>query len=342
MNFPSSPILVAASTLFLSINCAQAQNSSYSDIPEDGYGIELERYEYPFDVSFFEWTVGDTPLRMAYMVVQAEGEKKGTIVLMHGKNFCGAYWEQTARDLSEAGIQVIIPDQIGFGKSSKPVDYQFSFSALAQNTSKLLGHLGVEKVAVLGHSMGGMVASRFALQYPDRTEKLILVNPIGLEDWEDKGVPYRGVEAWYERELNKSSDSIRKYQLESYYDGEWKPEYDEWVKILVGMSQSDQYPQLARVQANTYDMIYTQPVVHDFPDISCPTLLIIGQRDRTALGKDLVTEEKKATLGQYPELGRATAEAIPNSKLVEIEGIGHLPHIEAYDRFIDPLLSFLE
>lgn len=307
----------------------------------DSLGIELENYDYPFPVSFYEWELAGTSLKMAYMDVAAEGEEKGTVMLLHGKNFCGAYWEQTARDLSEAGYRVVIPDQIGFGKSSKPVDYQFSFNALAANTAELLDKIGVEKATVLGHSMGGMLAARFALQFPDRTEKLVLVNPIGLEDWADKGVPYRGVEAWYERELKKDSDAIKSYQLESYYDGDWEPEYQEWVDILVGMTKSENYPQLARVQANTYDMIYSQPVVHDFPRISMPTLLIIGQRDRTALGKDLVDEEIKETLGRYPELGREAKNSIPDARLVELDGIGHLPHIEAYERFIEPLLKFL-
>jgi pimeloyl-ACP methyl ester carboxylesterase len=72
------------------------------------------------------------------------------------------------------------------------------------------------------------------------------------------------------------------------------------------------------------------------------TLLIIGQRDLTALGKNLVPDEVKQTLGNYPELGKKTHAAIPHSQLVELEGIGHLLHIEAFDRFIGHLVEFLE
>ena len=84
------------------------------------------------------------------------------------------------------------------------------------------------------------------------------------------------------------------------------------------------------------------PVVYELPNIKTPTLLIIGQRDRTALGKDLVSDEVKETMGNYPELGKQTKAKIQDSKLVEIDGIGHLPHIESFDRFIKPLLAFLK
>lgn len=304
-------------------------------------GIGLEGYPYPFDVRFHEVTSNGATYSMAYMDVSPTRANGKTIVLLHGKNFCGAYWGRTATDLSEAGFRVIVPDQLGFGKSSKPVDYSYTFHALAANTKSLLESAGVSQATILGHSMGGMVAARFALMFPDATERLVLVNPIGLEDWKAKGVPYRSVDAWYERELGKTAEGIRKYQLNSYYDGVWKPEYDPWVDLLARMTLSPEYSRMARVQALTYDMIYTQPVIYEFPNINAPTLLIIGGRDTTALGKDMVDDATRATLGQYPALGKAAAAAIPNGKLVLLDGVGHLPHIETYDRFVGPLMAFL-
>jgi len=304
-------------------------------------GIALEGYPYPYDVQQHEIAYNGESLYMAYMDVQPERANGDTVVLLHGKNFGGAYWGQTARDLAAEGYRVVIPDQIGFGKSSKPVDYVYSFHALASNTQALLAALNIDRATILGHSMGGMVAARFALMFPESTKKLVLVNPIGLEDWKAKGVPYRSVDDWYSRELNKSYDGIKAYQLSSYYDGQWKAEYDPWVELLARMTLSPEYPRMARVQALTYDMIYTQPVVHEFPLIQVPTHLIIGGRDRTALGKDQVDEATRATLGQYESLGKEAAAAIPNASLTLLDGIGHLPHIEAYDRFLLPLLEFL-
>lgn len=263
------------------------------------------------------------------------------IVLLHGKNFNGAYWKTTIKALTNEGYRVIVPDQIGFGKSTKPHNYQYSFQQLARNTKILLDSLKVDKTAVLGHSMGGMLATRFALSYPETTEKLILENPIGLEDWKLK-VPYQPVEWWYKNELKKNYESIKNYQLTNYYDNKWKPEYDQWVNLLAGWTLNSDYKTIAWNAALTYDMIFTQPVLYEFKNISCPTLLIIGTRDRTALGKPLVSKEVRKTMGNYKELGKKTQQEIPNSKLVEIEGIGHLPHIESFQEFINPLTDFLK
>ncbi len=305
--------------------------------------IRLANIEYPFEEEVFEFSSQQQTLEMVYMDRPASGtSERGTALLLHGKNFSGSYFEETAKALSQAGFRVLMPDQIGFGKSSKPAHYQYSFHQLAANTKALLEAEGVNQVHVLGHSMGGMLATRFALMFPEATNSLTLLNPIGLEDWKAKGVPYQDIDGWYRSELKKTGDKIRAYQLDSYYDGQWKDAYDPWVELLVAFIESPDYPRMAWNQALTYDMIFTQPVVHEFPKLSVPTLLVIGQRDTTALGKGSVSPELRAQLGNYPALGKAAHAAIPDSELVEMEGIGHLPHIEDFEQFIAPYLQFLE
>ena len=238
---------------------------------------------------------------MAFMDVKPVSPNGQVVMLLHGKNFNGAYWGQTAKRLAENGFRVIIPDQIGFGKSSKPAHIQYSFQLLCQNTKAILDTLGIQKVCLLGHSMGGMVATRFTLMYPERVSKFILENPIGLEDWKVK-VPYSSVDKWYQAELKQDYNSFRKYEQGNYYHGTWKSEYEEWLKAEAGWTQSKDYPLIAWNSALTYDMIYTQPVCYEFGNIIVPTLLIIGQLDRTALGKNSVPEEVRNTLGNYPKL----------------------------------------
>lgn len=303
--------------------------------------IDLSNYDYPYQVSYMTFNSQQQDLKMAYMDVKPTNYNGHNVMLLHGKNFNGAYWETTINALAKAGYRVIVPDQIGFGKSTKPVHYQFTFQQLATNTKTLLDTIGVEKISVLGHSMGGMVATRFALMFPETVEKFILENPIGLEDWK-LVVPYKTIDWWYDKELKKDYESIKNYQKESYYDGKWKPEYDKWVNVLAGWTLNEEdYPKIAWDAALTYDMIFTQPVVYEFKNITNPTLLIIGTRDRTALGKPLVSDSVRATMGRYDQLGKATRDKIKNAELVEIPNIGHLPHIEAFDQFIKPLLEFL-
>ncbi|WP_417941546.1 alpha/beta fold hydrolase [Flavobacterium sp. RS13.1] len=303
--------------------------------------INLTNYEYPFPVSFFEVHNQRQPLKMAYMDVKPTNYNNKNIVLLHGKNFNGAYWETTIKALAKEGFRVIVPDQIGFGKSSKPDNFQYTFQQLAENTKKLLNYLGIEKTAVLGHSMGGMLATRFTLMYPQTVEKLVLENPIGLEDWK-LVVPYKPVDWWYENELKQNYEAIKKYQMTNYYDGKWNADFQKWAELGAGWTTAPNYNVVAWNSALMYDMIFTQPVLYEFKNIKSPTLLIIGTRDKTALGKPLVSEEVRKTIGNYAELGKKTQKAIPNSKLVEIADTGHLPHIESFDRFIKPLIVFLK
>jgi pimeloyl-ACP methyl ester carboxylesterase len=303
--------------------------------------MDLTSYQYPYPVQFIDLNIQGEDLKMAYMDVKPANANGHVVMLLHGKNFNGAYWGQTARVLAENGYRVIIPDQIGFGKSSKAQHIQYSFQLLCQNTKAILDTLGIKTIYLLGHSMGGMVATRFTLMYPEMVEKFILENPIGLEDWKVK-VPYLSVDEWYQSELKQDYNSFRKYEQESYYHGTWKPEYEELLKVEAGWTLSKDYPQVAWNSALTYDMIFTQPVCYEFDNIKSSTLLIIGQLDRTALGKNLVSEDVRKTMGNYPVLGKLTHEKIKESQLVELDGIGHVPHIEAFDRFIQPLLEFLK
>lgn len=302
--------------------------------------VMLANYEYPYKVDYINLNIQQQDLKMAYMDVKPTNYNGKNIVLLHGKNFNGAYWKTTIERLTKEGFRVVVPDQIGFGKSSKPENFNYTFQQLALNTKLLLDHLGIIKTSVLGHSMGGMLATRFALMYPEVTEKLILENPIGLEDWKI-AVPYKPVDWWYQVELNQTYEKIKSYQLENYYDGKWNPLYDQWVDLLAGWTLNSDYPKIAWNAALTFDMIFTQPVLYEFGNIKSPTLLIIGTRDRTALGKPLVSKEVGKTMGLYNQLGKNTRDKIPNAKLVELDNVGHLPHIEQFDMFISPLIQFI-
>ena len=309
------------------------------DIPQR-FGIRLEQVRYPFPVNSLRLESQRESLEMAYMDIAPEAPNGRSVVLLHGKNFNGYYWESTAKSLLAAGYRVVIPDQIGFGKSSKPRRYQFSFQQLALNTRALLDHLGIRTASIVGHSMGGMLAVRFALMFPERVEKLALIDPIGLEDWKEV-VPYRSIDEWYAGELKVTADQQKQYQIESYYHGDWKPEYERWVRLATGWLNSPDYPAVAWNSALTYDMIFTQPVCYEFADLVMPTLLVVGSLDRTAIGKQWVSEEIRATLGNYPELAKKAAAEIPECRLEILEGIGHVHQIEAPDLLFPILLEFL-
>lgn len=329
-------------TVLLIIACVflfaftHAQNNTLKPLDKD-----LTTVTYPYSVSFIELSNQNQKVRMAYMDVKPNKPNGKNILLLHGKNFNGAYWQTTIKALTDKGYRVIAPDQIGFGKSTKPQHFQYSFQQLAENTKAILDKLNFSRIAVLGHSMGGMLATRFALMYPEITEKLILENPIGLEDYKLFS-PYQTIEKNYQSELKNTYDSYKKYQLTFYYDNKWKPKYDRWLNLLAGWTLSKDYPVIAWNAALTSDMIFNQPVVYEFEKIKVPTLLIIGTRDRTAIGKANAPEELQPLMGRYDQLGKTTVAKIPGAELLELEDVGHMPHIEVFDRFINPLLIFLD
>lgn len=308
---------------------------------EPKYGPQLEGFDYAWPAERFTFTSQNQQLEMAYIDARPAKANGRTVVLMHGKNFCAGTWEETIRALSGAGYRVIAPDQVGFCKSTKPQSYQYSFQQLAANTHALLEKLGIAKATVIGHSTGGMLATRYALLYPDQVEQLVMVNPIGLEDWKRKGVPYLSVDQWYQRELKTSAQSIRKYEQNTYYAGQWKPEYDRWVNMLAGLNNGDGKKLVAWNSALLYDMIYTQPVVYEFDALKMPTLLMIGTKDNTAIGKDAAPPEVQKTLGNYAVLGKETAKRIANATLVEFDDMGHAPQIQDPERFHKALLEGL-
>jgi pimeloyl-ACP methyl ester carboxylesterase len=303
---------------------------------QDTLSITLENVKYPYPVKFLSLKADGQDIRMAYMDVNPANANGKTVMLFHGKNFGGYYWTNVIRALSAKGYRVIVPDQIGFGKSSKAFIH-YSFHLLARFNKQLLDTLGIPTVTLLGHSMGGMLATRFTLMYPDRVSKLILEDPIGLEDYHTF-VPYVSAEEDYKTELKTTYESVKKYYQTSYFT-QWKPDYDYLVKIGANINKSADFPRYAMVAALTYEMIYEQPVCYEFGLIKVPTVLFIGKEDNTIVGKQLLSADEQAKHGQYKLLGPETAKKIPNCKLIEFDNCKHIPHIEVADQFLAELFK---
>src|SRR5437016_2693735 len=177
MNRPVAAALCAA-LLALPFTPAVAADPA----PREPYGIDLEGFAYPYPVNLLPLVNDDEAVRMAYMDVAAAQPNGRIVVLLHGRNFPSSYWAPVIKTLNEAGYRVVVPDQVGFGKSSKPSG-ELHFDTLARNTIALLDSLQIPKADIVAHSLGGMLAVRVARAYPDRVNRLVLTAPIGLEDY---------------------------------------------------------------------------------------------------------------------------------------------------------------
>ena len=284
---------------------------------------------YPHKVSYLPLTLYGQDVRMAYMDVAPTGTPNGrTVVLLHGFNFGGFYFEGPIEALRKEGFRVVVPDQIGFGRSSKPT-IPYNFNDMARNTRVLLETLGISKAAIVGHSMGGMLTARFSASYPDVVERAVICNPIGLTDgrWQR---PWRTADEAYKATMAQNNDQNWagfSGTIHRYFQGNaWKPEYDKFIRIMYAPSLSADWPRYAMARAILQQMLLQDPVVYDWPHIKARTLVIGGANDYP----------------EYPAQSRHAAETIPHGELVLIPDVGHVPHIQVPEIFERELLKFLK
>jgi len=322
----------AVCVLFCLLPLAFAQTGDPPRAPADVKpgSITYEEIAYPHPVSYLPLTMYGKDVRMAYMDVPPAGQPNGrTVVLFHGMNFGGFYFSGPIDVLRKEGFRVVVPDQIGFGRSSKPI-IPYNFHDMALNSRKLLESLGVAKVTVIGHSMGGMLAARFSASFPDITERTVIYDPIGLTDARYER-PWRSADDAYKAAMAQTNDqrwqafyaNIRRYFPSP---GAWKPEYEQYVRILYAPTLSGDWPRLAMVRAIYQQITYLDPVVYDWPKIKSKTLVIGGEKD----GQD------------FPKLAKHIADTIPGAELVIIPNAGHVPHLEVPGIFYPALVKFVK
>lgn len=296
--------------------------------------INCEECPYPYPSSYLPLTLYGQEVRMAYMDVAPEGRANGhTVVLLHGNNFAGFYFGRLIDGLRREGFRVIVPDQIGYGRSSKPV-IPYYLADMARNTRAILQKLNIPKVMVVGHSMGGMLSARFATQYPAVTERLVLYNPIGLSDARFNG-PAVDPETAYQRNLASTYPTIRAsiQRYVAHKPSAWNDEFESYVRIRYSWTLGAEWPRLARVQTLLSGVIYLDPVVYDWSHIQAPTLVFGGAEDMLAGTAAAFQEGMKRIAAAIPQ-GKGRVELLP--------GIGHVPFVEAPERSWPPLIAFLK
>jgi pimeloyl-ACP methyl ester carboxylesterase len=335
MNRVFVPALVAALFALPSMSANAAEPA-----PREPYGIGLEGFAYPYPVNMLPLVNDGEPVRMAYMDVAPAQPNGRIVVLLHGRNFPSSYWAPVIKTLTNAGYRVVVPDQIGFGKSSKP-SADLHFDTLARNTIALMDHLQIAKFDIVAHSLGGMLGVRISRAFPDRVAHLLLTAPIGLEDYR-LYVPPTPTEKILENEEKLTADGYRK-QLETNYS--LKLPYDQvtpFIDARFNIKGSSEYPRWLRAFVNSAQLIYREPVVHEIPLITQPTLFIMGSDDHNAPGRPNAPEALRPKMGQNAELAKALAAKMPNASVEVIPNTGHLVFLEAPARYDELLLAFLK
>jgi pimeloyl-ACP methyl ester carboxylesterase len=323
------PLLGLATALSLAcVSSAHAQSEPPAEPPAEWgvTAIDFSNVPYPYPVSYLDTEVYGQSLRMAYMDVQPTGTPNGqTVVLFHGFNFGMYAFGHTMEILTAAGFRTIAIDRLGFGRSSKPIMH-YNFHIPARDTKRLLDHLGIERAAILGHSMGGMVASRFAMTYPETTSHVVFVNQIGMSD-------SRPGNEWEEPSYERSRPTPQQYYRQilsgqmRYYVNGWRPEYLQWVEAPYGILFSGDFDRWQEVRGLLSQSMWEDPVVYDWQHISSKALVIGG-------ADDMLSQD-------FPADARRVAESLQNAELLLYPGVGHNPQFEHSDPFHADLIRFL-
>ena len=297
--------------------------------------ITCDECPYPYPSKYLDIRVYTQDVRIAYMDVAPQGAANGhTVVLLHGNNFGGFYFKALIDGLTNAGFRVLVPDQIGYGKSSKPIA-PYNFNSQARNTFLILQKERIERAMVVGHSMGGMLAARMATQYPKTVERLVIYNPIGLTDGRfDR--PMTPIDDAYRNTLTTTNYQSTRTGLGRYVAHNpkaWNDEFEKYTRVRYSWTLSADWPRLAMVQALISQMLYQDPVVYDWAHIQVPTLAFGGAED-LLLGPASAFQERMAFLAKSIPNGNGRVHLIP--------GLGHVPHLEEPEKVLPPLVAFLK
>lgn len=328
------PVFVAAIAMISTAALAQSMPPAKAPADVKPGSITCEECPYPYPSSYLPLTVYGQDVRMAYMDVAPAGTPNGhSVMIFHGHNFAGLYFGNVIEALRREGFRVIVPDQIGYGRSSKPI-IPYNFNDMARNTNAILQSLKIDRAMIIGHSMGGMLAARFAALYPAVAERVIVYNPIGLVDTRHGRAP-GSVDDSYKRILGSTYQSVKAGLMRyvAHDENAWTPEFESYARIRYSWTLSGDWPRLAMVQALTGQNLQQDPVVYDWANIKAPTLAFGGAED-VLPGSARLFQDRMQVL----------AETVPNGngKLHLIPGLGHVPHVEAPEKAIPPMVAFLK
>jgi 3-oxoadipate enol-lactonase len=240
-----------------------------------------------------------------------------TVLMLHGIGGGHLYFAPQVETLASSGYRAVAWDMPGYGRSA-PIE-PYTFKGLAESCVRLIESLKCDSVALVGHSMGGMVAQEVVARRPELVNKLVLCGttasfgkPDG--DWQREFIARRTAPL----DAGQSMAELAELLVPQMVGPGSLP---EGVKLATHC--------MSLVPASTYRRALEALVTFDrranLPAINVPTLVVAGEHDRNAPAAVM----------------KKMADAIPRSTFIEMHGIGHLQNLEAPEDFDGLLLNFL-
>jgi pimeloyl-ACP methyl ester carboxylesterase len=252
------------------------------------------------------------------------------VVLVHGITSSADTWADAMRGLARE-YTVIAPDLLGHGASAKPRG-DYSLGANASGVRDLLAALGHDRVTIAGHSLGGGVAMQFAYQFPERTQRLVLVSSGGLGREVNlllRAAALPGAElvlpllvpSWLGRAVDGAGWAGGRLGLRA------RPDVAEVVRGFLSLNDAEARAAFLHTLRAVIDTGGQRVSGHDrlYLASNLPTLVVWGERDP-------IIPVAHA---------HAAQEAMPGSRLEIFAASGHFPHMDESVRFVEVLRDFL-
>lgn len=253
------------------------------------------------------------------------------VVLIHGLAGSSTTWK-TVMPLLAKRFTVVAPDLMGHGGSAKPRG-DYSLGAYASGVRDLMVALGIDRATIVGHSLGGGVAMQLAYQFPERCERLVLVASGGLGREVSlflRAVSLPGSEYIIPVVLNARFRSIAERVGSLLGRAGWRPDSTqaEMWRSYTNLTEHKGQQAFVHTVRSVIDVAGQRVDASDrlYLAASMPTLIVWGDQDRII------------------PVGHAgtTHQAIPNSRLEILHGVGHLLPFTHGERFVELLVDFID
>jgi pimeloyl-ACP methyl ester carboxylesterase len=291
----------------------------------DDYGAPAEPTWRDTDWSQHLHSVQIDGRRVNYVDYGQARDGARPVVMIHGLAACWQNWLETIPRMAAEGRRVIAIDLPGFGASEMPRE-DISISGYGRAVESLCDRLDLGQVVVMGHSMGGFTGAEFAIQYPERVERLVLQAAAGISTNDVEREPLlagaRVLAGLMSRAATRSRfiasrPRLRWLALETVIRHPSRIPADISWELLSHSGREGFRPALEAILSYDFRERLSQ--------ISCPTLVVHGANDMLVPAKDA---------DEYVRV-------IPNSSKVSFDDTGHMPMIERPQAFNDCVVRFL-
>lgn len=243
-------------------------------------------------------------------------EDAPVVVLIHGLGLTRAVWQWLIPDLTK--FRVLTYDLFGHGESAPP-EGNPTLKDLSDQLANLLDHLNIDKAALVGFSLGGMVARRFAQDHPSRTTALAILHSAYRRSPQAQAA----IEARVTQAEAEGPGATVEAALERWYTDTARarrPDLMDMTRHWVLSNDPKVYPKLYRILANGADEVSAPS-----PPIAAPTLVLTADEDH----------------GNSPDMAVAIATEIPRARLVILKSLRHMALAEDPPAVNRPVVDFL-